>query len=721
MKLRGLSYLALAAVVVSSLTAAPAEARMTPNGSATETTSAAVGLIVKYKPAVNPIAPNGEPTGENFAGVDLENSVDLGSGYKSVDFANDLNSEDVAQAVERISLDPRVESASPNQLVGIANYTAEPIASAILPSNDPIDLPVVIRSAVKVAAAPVTLASDSWRAPNTVAVKLTWTKPTTRISGRLAGYKIQLYTNGTWLTLQSRTSSTARSYTTTNSHLKAGTQAKFRLAAVSYYSGRYYTGAYRTIYATPTALPKPNTHIQVENAASEVRFTWDALTDANDVGGMQVSYNLTVLKNDSVPQSCSTSTSTNCTINPPTVGAKYTATLTISNDHGSVTVGPISVTYTLATAVTTNDAGFSNQWHLKSDSSNPYGMKVTNAWLTETGSPDVYVAVLDTGITAHPDLDANVVSGYDMVSDSTKSNDGDGRDSDPSDAGDWDNSANPHQKSSWHGTHVAGIIAAVDNSVGVLGVAPNVKLIPVRVLATGGGTEADIVAGLNWAAGIPIGGIPTNPHPANVINMSIGGQGSCLSGSPTQSALATIRGKGITVITASGNDSGEGLSSYPGNCYPTINVAATGKTGKPTFYSNYGNAVDIAAPGGDYCYAIGSQQASGQIYSTLNDGTTVPGNATYGYELGTSMASPNVAGVVALMYSALLRKTPTIAKNGDLVTKIWTALSTTVTPLASTTPPAAPVGGLCGPSGAASQNYGAGIVNAEAAVAAILQ
>ncbi len=721
MKLRGITLLAMTAVLVSSLSVTSAEARMTPNTSSTETTNPAVGLIVKYKAAVSPIAPNGEPTGENFAGVDLENSLDLGNGFKFVDFAEDLNSDQVAQAVERISQDPRVESASPNQVVEIANYAAQPIASGILPNNDPIDLPIVIRSAVKVAAAPAASATDVWRAPNQVAVKVSWTKPTTKISGKIAGYKVQLYSGGVWLTLVSRTSSTARSYTTTNSHLQAGVQARLRIAAVNLYSGRYYTGAYRTVYATPTALPKPNTQIQIENAASEVRFSWNALTDATDVGGMQVSYQLAVLKNDTVAQTCSTSTSTTCAINPATVGAKYTATLTITNDHGSVTVGPVSGTYSLATAVTTNDSGFSNQWHLKSDNANPYGMKVTNAWLTETGSPDVYVAVLDTGITTHPDLDANVVPGYDMVSDSTKSNDGDGRDSNPTDSGDWDNSVNPHQKSSWHGTHVAGIIAAIDNNFGVLGVAPNVKLIPVRVLATGGGTEADIVAGLNWAAGIPISGIPANPHPANIINMSIGGEGTCLSGSPTQSALAAIRAKGITVITASGNDSGEGLSSYPGNCYPTINVAATGKTGKPTFYSNFGNAVDIAAPGGDYCYAIGSQQASGQIYSTLNDGTTVPGNATYGYELGTSMASPNVAGVVALMYSALLRKTPTIARNGDLVTKIWTALSTTVTPFAATAPPAAPLGGVCGPSGASSQSYGAGIVNAEAAVAAALQ
>jgi serine protease len=249
-----------------------------------------------------------------------------------------------------------------------------------------------------------------------------------------------------------------------------------------------------------------------------------------------------------------------------------------------------------------------------------------------------------------------------------------------------------------------------------------VKIIPVRVLATGGGSEADIVAGLNWAAGIPISGIPLNPHPANVINMSIGGQGTCNTGSPTQLALMAIKNKGITVVTASGNDSDYGSLSYPGNCYPTINVAASGKSGKPTFYSNFGDAVDIAAPGGDYCYQLGPEQVGGQIYSTLNDGTTIPGNPTYGYELGTSMASPNVAGVLALMYSALFRKNPTVAKNSTLVTSMWTALSTTVTPLASNTPPATPSNGMCVvPSSATAQNYGAGIVNAAAAVAAIIQ
>lgn len=736
MKLRGISVAALLAVTSALLTALPAEARMTPSTTVAESSSDAVGLIVKYKPAVNPIAPNGEPTGENFAGVDLENSTDLGGGFKSVDFATDLEPEEIQAAADRIALDPRVESVSLNQTFQAANYVAKPIAGSILPNNDPLDLPIVIRTAVRVAAAPATTATDAWRSPNQVAVRLAWSKPTTRVSGKIAGYKIQIYASSAWRTLYSRTASTTRSYTSTSPYLKAGIQSRFRVAAVNYYAGRYYTGSYRYIYATPTALPKPNTRIQIQNATNEMRFSWAPLTSPSDLGGLQVSYNLRVVDENNVTQTCSTSTSTTCVISPVTVGARYTATLTISNDRGSVTVGPVTATFSMATPVNTNDTYFNNQWHLKTGVSNPYGMNVTGAWDSETGSPDVYVAVLDTGITDHPDLESNVVAGYDMVSgvsmprDSTHSspwtsfvsaNDGDGPDNDPRDPGDHHYEDGTFIKSSWHGTHVAGIIAAVDNSVGVLGVAPNVKIIPVRVLGADGGSEADIVAGLNWAAGEAVGSAPLNAHPANVINMSIGGQGTCFDSSPTATVLRRLKDDGITVVTAAGNDSSLASFSYPGNCYPTINVGAVGKTGKPTFYSNYGPGVDVAAPGGDYCYAIGSTQASGQIYSTLNSGTTSPGNATYAYELGTSMASPNVAGVVALMYSALLRKNPTVTRDAALVTSMWTAISNTVTPLASTVPPAEPSGRFCVSTNKTSQSYGAGIVNAKAAVDAILQ
>lgn len=720
MNLRGASILSALAVIFSIFSVSPAEARSTPSPTVEESSADAVGFIVKYQPRVSPIAPNGEPTGENSAGVDLENSRDLGSGFRSVDFAKDLSPQDAKDALERLSLDPRVQSVSLNRIFQAANYVAKPIMAGILPKNDPVDLPIVIRSAVRVAAAPATVASDAWRTPNRVAVNLTWTKPTNKISGKIVGYKIQIYGAGAWRTLVSRSSSTARSYTSTSSYLKAGSQAKFRIAAVSYYYGRYYTGTYRTIYATPTAIPRANTHVMVENSNSELRFSWSPLTSQYDMGGMQVSYQLQVSRGGNT-ETCSTFTQTTCVISPAVEGGQYSATLLISNDRGSVTVGPVTVTFTSVTPVTTNDTYFINQWHLKSGVSNPYGMKVTDAWRVETGLPSVYVAVLDTGITAHPDLDPNVVTGYDMVSDVTSANDGDGRDSDPSDPGDWDYSSSNRSNSSWHGTHVAGIIAAADNNFGVLGVAPNVKLIPVRVLGVQGGTEADIVAGLKWAAGVHINGIPDNPHIANVINMSIGGQGSCNTGSPTQLALADIKTRGITVVTAAGNDSALASQSYPGNCYPTINVGATGKSGKPAFYSNYGSSVDISAPGGDYCYQTGSQIAEGQIYSTLNSGTTGPVAPTYGYELGTSMASPAVAGVAALMYSAILRKTPTTVKDSALVDRIVRAILDNTTPLASSAPPATPVGNLCAPYGGSTHAYGSGIVNADAALAAVLQ
>jgi serine protease len=309
-----------------------------------------------------------------------------------------------------------------------------------------------------------------------------------------------------------------------------------------------------------------------------------------------------------------------------------------------------------------------------------------------------------------------------MVSDSTASYDGNGRDSDPSDPGDWYGS----DDSSWHGTHVAGIIAAADNGQGIVGIAPNVKIQPIRVLSSRGGTQSDITAGIYWAIGDTVSGVPRNPNVASVLNLSIGGIGTCLTGSSTQRALAAAKAKGITAVTAAGNDNDYATRSYPGNCYPTINVGATGSQGKPAFYSNFSQmatidgqpvpiGVDISAPGGDYC-VVGN---SGQVYSTFNSGTRSPSTSSYGYSMGTSMAAPMVAGTVALMYSAKYRQDPTFVPSSSFVDAIWNAVSSTAREFSSESPT------TCGASsvedGSDYGGYGVGIIDASASVSAIIE
>ena len=166
-------------------------------------------------------------------------------------------------------------------------------------------------------------------------------------------------------------------------------------------------------------------------------------------------------------------------------------------------------------------------------------MRIPGAWDVSTGSGST-VAVIDTGITAHLDLDANVLPGYDFVSDATAARDGNGRDSNAQDQGDWYAAGECGQtaaaNSSWHGTHVSGTVAAVaGNSTGVAGVAPTAKVVPVRVLAKCGGSLSDIADAIIWAAGGTVSGIPANANPAKVINMSLGGSGAC--GTTYQAAI----------------------------------------------------------------------------------------------------------------------------------------------------------------------------------------
>lgn len=305
---------------------------------------------------------------------------------------------------------------------------------------------------------------------------------------------------------------------------------------------------------------------------------------------------------------------------------------------------------------TPNDTQYSSQWHYFE---NTGGLRANTAWDSATGS-GVVVAVLDTGFRPHADLKANLLPGYDMISDAFVGNDGGGRDSDASDPGDWTNAGEcgnnyppSNQGSSWHGTHVAGTIAAVtNNSSGVAGVAYNAKVVPVRVLGKCGGYTSDIADGIIWASGGTVSGVPANPNPAKVINMSLGGSGAC--DATTQAAINSARSRGTVVVIAAGNDNSNANNFNPGNCQGVINVAATNRSGGRAYYSNYGTSVDVAAPGG----AMNSANDPNGVLSTYNTGTTTPGSDSYGYSQGTSMAAPHVAGVAALILQKKPNATP---------------------------------------------------------------
>ncbi|WP_017916701.1 S8 family peptidase [Xanthomonas sacchari] len=298
----------------------------------------------------------------------------------------------------------------------------------------------------------------------------------------------------------------------------------------------------------------------------------------------------------------------------------------------------VEVDQRMTIALTPNDPRLGDQWAFGTTNA---GINVRSAWDKASGD-GVVVAVIDTGITSHPDLNANVLQGYDFISDADSARDGNGRDSNPADEGDWAAagecySGSPASNSSWHGTHVAGTIAAVtNNGTGVAGTAFKAKILPVRVLGKCGGYTSDIADAITWASGGTVSGVPTNQNPAEVINMSLGGSGTCSS--TYQNAINGAVSRGTTVVVAAGNSSTNVSSSVPANCNNVIAVAATTSSRAKASYSNYGAGIDISAPGSN-------------ILSTLNDGTTTPGNPSYASYNGTSMATPHVAGVVALMQS----------------------------------------------------------------------
>ncbi|MEA9577838.1 S8 family peptidase [Xanthomonas nasturtii] len=319
-----------------------------------------------------------------------------------------------------------------------------------------------------------------------------------------------------------------------------------------------------------------------------------------------------------------------------------------------------------ATAVTPNDrlyAGF--QWHLQDSIG---GIRAPQAWESSTGA-GVVVAVLDTGILPdHPDLKNNdhILPGYDFISNAAISRrDSDARVPGALDYGDWTEEDNfcglPARSSSWHGTHTAGTVGELtNNTIGGAGVAYDAQILPVRVLGQCGGTGADIADAIVWASGGHIDGVPDNLHPAEIISLSLGGPGSC--DSTTQSAIDTAVANGAVVVVAAGNEASNASQFSPSSCGNVITVGATRITGGIAFYSNFGSSVDLSGPGGGASDDTGNGGWDGVVLSTGYSGKTTPTSGEYEYVgfAGTSMATPHVAAVAALVQSALAAsgKTP---------------------------------------------------------------
>lgn len=287
--------------------------------------------------------------------------------------------------------------------------------------------------------------------------------------------------------------------------------------------------------------------------------------------------------------------------------------------------------------VAPNDTLYPQQWNLHGTK----GLATPEAWKTTQGA-GVTVAVIDSGIVKHPDLDANVLPGYDFITEPSIARDGNGRDSDPTDQGNWEEAGvcdadAEASESNWHGTHVAGSIAAImNNKRGIVGVAPSTKILPVRALGMCGGYDSDIADAMVWAAGGTVEGVPANSNPAKIINLSLGGEGTCPA--TYSKAIAEVNKRGAILVVAAGNDGQDASKVAPANCGGSIVVGATDQAGKRSDFSNYGKIVDVSAPGSS-------------IMSTVDLGTTVSTGAGYTEYDGTSMAAPQVAGVIALMKS----------------------------------------------------------------------
>ncbi|OLV19300.1 S8 family serine peptidase [Deinococcus marmoris] len=323
------------------------------------------------------------------------------------------------------------------------------------------------------------------------------------------------------------------------------------------------------------------------------------------------------------------------------------------------------------------DPLFTRQWDMTT-----IGMPQAWALLPEivkkggvSQTPPVTVAVLDTGFVNSPELAGRVVNGYDFVHDPVRSGDGDGRDTDASGVG----------QLAYHGEVVANIIAAAHDGRGMAGINPTARIVQVRVAGTDGLIDPqDLADGLLWAAGLAVPGVPANPNPAKVLNLSLFADFIPLTGCDAriQNAVSAVNAKGALIVVGAANDGADASGYSPAGCRNVLTVTSATQQGTRPDYANWGRSVAIAAPGGETGHGVPVSSLSGP------GGERSPN--------GTSMAAPHVAGVASLLLSARPRLTPT---------QLRALLTRTATPFP---------GGRCDP--APARTCGSGTLNAAAAV-----
>lgn len=313
------------------------------------------------------------------------------------------------------------------------------------------------------------------------------------------------------------------------------------------------------------------------------------------------------------------------------------------------------------------------QWYMQSSAATPSAVDAVTAWDTTSGSTGLVIADLDTGVRyEHPDLQwagsgGRLLPGYTFISDPFVANDGDAQDADASDPGDWvtqSDSTKPECgglpagttfpiPSSWHGTRVSGILGALsNNSVGIAGMTWSAWLLPVRVLGKCGGTDADILAGMLWAAGLPVSGVPTNPYPARIENMSLGATSSCPQA--YVDTISQLAAKGVLVVVSAGNEGGP--VDAPANCAGAAGVAGLRHAGTKVGFSSLGPEIALSAPAGNCVNTTAGSPCLYPITTTYNQGTTTPGTSGYTDQLnvpnlGTSFSAPIVSGIAGQMLS----------------------------------------------------------------------